>query len=61
MDAEDQLLLPEGLCRQLGIVTYHGDVEARPSQLKQKENVTVPVVRVKLLESLQLLPQQSAT
>ena len=27
MDAHDQLLLSEGVCRQLGIVTYHPDVE----------------------------------
>lgn len=26
MDAKDQLLLSEGLCRQLGVVTYHGEV-----------------------------------
>ena len=26
MDAPDQLLLSEGVCRQLGIVTYHKDV-----------------------------------
>ena len=25
MDAREQLLLSEGVCRQLGIVTYHGD------------------------------------
>ena len=26
MDAEDQLLLSERLCRQLGIITYHPNV-----------------------------------
>jgi len=26
MDAHDQLLLSEGVCRQLGILTYHRDV-----------------------------------
>ena len=26
MDAKEQLLLSEGVCRQLGIVTYHGAV-----------------------------------
>ena len=26
MDAADQLLLSEGVCRQLGIVTYHDEV-----------------------------------
>jgi hypothetical protein len=27
MDAPDQLLLSEGVCRQLGIITYHRDVQ----------------------------------
>ena len=27
MDAHDQLLLSEGVCRQLGIITYHPSVE----------------------------------
>ncbi len=26
MDAANQLLLGEGICRQLGLVTYHPDV-----------------------------------
>ena len=26
MDAKEQLLLSEGVCRQLGIVTYHREV-----------------------------------
>ena len=29
MDAREQLLLSEGVCRQLGIVSYHQDVEPR--------------------------------
>lgn len=61
MDAEDQLLLSEGLCRQLGVVTYHGEVEKEASQGKQqKDTAQVPIVRVKLVESLRLLPKQSA-
>ena len=27
MDAHDQLLLSEGVCRQLGIIHYHPEVE----------------------------------
>ena len=27
MDAHDQLLLSEGVCRQLGIISYHSEVE----------------------------------
>ena len=34
MDAPDQLLLSEGVCRQLGIVGYHGSVGPWPSRLK---------------------------
>jgi hypothetical protein len=58
MDAEDQLLLSEGLCRQLGVVTYHGEIEREASQ--QKDSAQIPIVRVKLVDSLRLLPKQSA-
>ena len=37
MDAEDQLLLSEGVCRQLGIVSYHPNVCEH-----QKQKVTTP-------------------
>lgn len=61
MDAEDQLLLSEGLCRQLGVVTYHSAVEVEnTSQKEQEEPAKVPIVRVMLVESLHLLPRQSA-
>ena len=32
MDAHDQLLLSEGVCRQLGIISYHPDVQAGQSK-----------------------------
>ena len=35
MDATDQLLLSEGVCRQLGIVQYHEAVSTR--QIEQCE------------------------
>ena len=40
MDAPDQLLLSEGVCRQLGIVGYHESVGPWPSRLRstRKEN-----------------------
>lgn len=38
MDAEDQLLLSEGLCIQLGVVTYHGEVTTEASQGKPEED-----------------------
>ena len=59
MDAEDPLLLSEGLCRQLGVVTYHGDVQTQDKS-DNKDSAKIPVVRVKLVESLRLLPRQSA-
>ena len=46
MDAQDPLLLSEGVCRQLGIITYHPSIEL-PSvqQHKEKPPVKVPTVR----------------
>ena len=35
MDAHDQLLLSEGVCRQLNIVAYHADVEKWRGRKKQ--------------------------
>ena len=61
MDVVDQLLLAEGVCRQLGIVSYHADVEDSRGGSKQGETHldktgTVPVVRV---QSVRVLPYQS--
>ena len=59
MDAADQLLLSEGVCRQLGIVTYHPSLVSRRAP-KCKEVSIVPSVRVSLVQSLKLRPSQSA-
>ena len=69
MDAHDQLLLSEGVCRQLGIISYHPDVQAWRGGRKQPpaeqkdaakdKEAKVPTVRVKLLQSVQLLPHQA--
>ena len=65
MDAEDQLLLSEGVCRQLGIVNYDPLVEVwrggRQTRAKNQErqSTKVPTVRVRLLQTTRLLPQQS--
>ena len=32
MDAPDELLLSEGVCRQLGIISYHSDVQSQRPQ-----------------------------
>ena len=34
IDAFDQLLLSEGVCRQLGIISYHPDVRWNRSKMK---------------------------
>jgi len=65
MDAVDQLLLAEGVCRQLGVVSYHPDVEtwrggSSQGQTHPAEDATVPLVRVSLLQSVRVLPHYSA-
>ena len=61
MDAFDQLLLSEGVCRQLGIVQYHPSVSARKASKQTADEVPlVPNVRVSLVDSLRLPPGQSA-
>ena len=59
MDAHDQLLLSEGVCRQLGFVSYHAKVEIWRNHQKKSE-VKVLTVRVKLIGCVRLLPFQSA-
>ena len=63
MDACDPLLLPEGVCHQLGIISNHPNVGASKPTMSSHEDtdsvVTVPVVRVQLIESVRLLPSQS--
>ena len=66
MDAHNQLLLLEGVCRQLGIISYHDKVEkwrGGSKQLTSCEKTTgdtkVPTVKVKLVKTIRLLPHQS--
>ena len=55
MDAADQLLLSEGVCRQLGIVTYHpsiqdwkgGRLRGRKRARAPKSKAQVPIVRIR--------------
>lgn len=62
MDAKDQLLLSEGVCNQLRIITYHSVVSDTqhdvPDQLSP--SVTVPCVRVKLLHTVRIPPLPKA-
>ena len=69
MDAQDQLLLSEGVCRQLNILTYDADVQvwrggrrrrARGNALRQGKIAKVPSVRVRLVKTTRLPPRQSA-
>ena len=58
MDAVDQLLLSEGVCRQLGIVMYHTSVV--PRKTTRPKVATVPSIKVRLVQSLKLPPSQCA-
>ena len=63
MDAHDQLLLSEGVCQQLSIVSYHPSVERwhggnRQGRLPQPAESQVPTLRVNLVQSVRLLPHQ---
>ena len=81
LDAHDELLLSVGVCRQLGIIRYHPDVQVWKERChhldkeltNSKEcggeeevgdgvvaDVVVPTVRVKLLQSVWVLPQHTA-
>ena len=59
MDAQDPLLLSEGVCRQLGIIAYHPSIELPIRQeSKEKSPTKVPTVRVRLVQSVRLPPQR---
>ena len=65
MDAKDQLLLSEVVCRQLGIVQYHPNVEVwrgghKSQSMNHQSSAVVPMVRVKLVLVTRCLPQQTA-
>ena len=58
MDASEPLLLSEGVCRQLGIVTYHPEVDvSQPPAQEVGATVSVPTVKVRLVQSVKLLPK----
>lgn len=53
MDASEPLLLSEGVCRQLGIVTYHPEVStSQPQSPAIDAEVRVPTVKIQLLQSV---------
>ena len=58
MDASEPLLLSEGVCRQLGIVSYHPEVDAsQPQDRAAADRANVPAVRVQLVQSIKLPPR----
>lgn len=59
MDSKDPLLLSEGVCRQLGIITYHASVEVKKKVSSEMPPVRVPMVRVRLIQSLSVPPVSS--
>ena len=60
MDVKDSLLLSEGVCRQLKIISYHPKVDGEPTESEEQRPPVVPTVRVRLVQSLRLLPNRSA-
>ena len=66
MDAHEQLLLSEGVCRQLEIISYHPEVQVFPPP-KEKESgakiadqpCQVPSVRVQLVKGVRVPPNRS--
>ena len=62
MDAKDPLLLSEGVCHQLGIITYHPDVQVWHGGRKCGSSYTrnpiakVPAVRVRLVGGVSVSP-----
>ena len=60
MGSKEPPLLSEGVCRQLGIVTYHPKVSTPEGKERSGGvDVIVPAIRVHLVKSVKLLPQQS--
>ena len=63
MNAKEQLLLSEGACHQLGILSYHPDVKPckviKGDQASAEGTARVPTVRVKLMQSARLPSNQS--
>ena len=62
MNAKDPLLLSEGVCHQLGIISYHPDVQVWNGGRKSGSSYTrnqiakVPAVRVRLVGGVSVSP-----
>ena len=70
MDAREQLLLSEGVCRQLCIIHYHPSVKPHgkvswssnhcDSPSSSISEVRVPTVTINLVDSVKVLPGESS-
>ena len=59
MNASEPLLLSEGVCRQLGIITYHPEVKPGHRGVDiGAEKGCVPTFKVKLIQTVRLAPNQ---
>ena len=59
MDAHDPLLLSEGVCHQLGIITYHPSVAHPPATQSSSPDAHVPTIRVKPISSIRIPPMKT--
>ena len=59
MDAHDDLLLSEGVCRHLGIIVYHPSVKSQGNnQIEEVQHSSAQSVRVSLVDSVRLEPRK---
>ena len=58
MDAHDDLLLSEGICRHLGIVEYHPSVKSQMNNHTEEVHSSAQSVRVSLVDSVRLEPRK---
>ena len=58
MDAYDDLLLSEGVCRHLGIVNYHPSIKSKATKQTEKVHSSARSVRVSLVDSIRLTPHK---
>ena len=70
MDVPEQLLLSKGVCRQLGLITYHDKVHpvereknkpAEGNKNTKDDECVVPTVRVRLIKDIRVLPNECLT
>ena len=68
MDAPDELLLSEGVCRQLSIISYHPEVlgstsakQTKAPDREKEEGCMVPIVRICLVQDVCLILNECVT